>query len=186
MRFSFPRNRIVVSLCLVVILTLGLAASASADDVAGTSNITGGDLTLGAGDAPAVSATLNGTDQTVSDDFTISVNDFRGTGAGWNLQITSTAFSDGSHSLSNSASKITAMNVACDQGTCTNPTSAISYPLTVPADATAPTAVKLFNAVLNTGMGDFTVTPTFAVALPANTYAGNYSSTITLSLVTGP
>jgi hypothetical protein len=49
-----------------------------------------------------------------------------------------------------------------------------------------PTAVKLFNAAANTGMGAFTVTPTISVAIPANSYAGTYTSTVTVAVVSGP
>jgi hypothetical protein len=59
-------------------------------------------------------------------------------------------------------------------------------PVTVPADVTAPTAITFFNATADSGMGDFTVTPTYRVTIPANTYAGEYSSTITITVATGP
>jgi hypothetical protein len=63
----------------------------------------------------------------------------------------------------------------------------VSYPYSLPAGATtAPTATKLFNAPLGSGMGDQTVTPTWTLAIPANAYAGSYTSTWTLSLVSGP
>jgi hypothetical protein len=71
-------------------------------------------------------------------------------------------------------------------GTCTNPTNAITYPLTVPAGATAPTAVKLFNAALNTGLGRFTITPSINVTIPGNSFAGAYASTLTIAAVSGP
>jgi hypothetical protein len=35
-------------------------------------------------------------------------------------------------------------------------------------------------------MGKFTVTPTIQVAIPANTYAGTYTSTVTVAVVSGP
>jgi uncharacterized membrane protein len=35
-------------------------------------------------------------------------------------------------------------------------------------------------------MGKFTVTPTVQVAIPANTYAGTYTSTVTVAVVSGP
>jgi hypothetical protein len=35
-------------------------------------------------------------------------------------------------------------------------------------------------------MGKFTVTPTVDVTIPANTFAGSYSSTVTLAVVSGP
>jgi len=80
--------------------------------------------------------------------------------------------------------------VACDTGsTCTAATvlgSKVSYPYTLPAGATAPTATEMFDANTNTGMGNQTVTPTWALAIPANTYAGTYTSTWTVSLVSAP
>jgi hypothetical protein len=129
---------------------------------------------------------LNGTDQTKADDIDISVNDFTGSGDGWNLQITSTAFSDGSHSLVNTAMTITAVGAVCDGGDCTLPTNGIGYPFTVPADTVAPAAGKFFNAAIDSGMGDFTVSPTFQLAIPADTYAGDYESTVTITLATAP
>ena len=50
----------------------------------------------------------------------------------------------------------------------------------------APTAVKFFNAAANTGLGSFTVTPTVGVFVPSSTFAGSYSSTLTVSIVSGP
>ena len=89
--------------------------------------------------------------------------------------------------MSTSASTATAVSSTCAGGTtCTNPTNAITYPLAVPAGSSAPTAVKLFNAAANTGMGSFTVTPTVQVAIPANAYAGTYTSTVTVAVVSGP
>jgi hypothetical protein len=35
-------------------------------------------------------------------------------------------------------------------------------------------------------MGNFTVTPTIQVAIPSNTYAGTYTSTVTVAVVSGP
>ena len=71
-------------------------------------------------------------------------------------------------------------------GTCTNATNAITYPVTVPAAATAPAAVKVFNSAATTGLGRFTITPTVNVAIPGNSYAGTYTSTLTVAAVSGP
>ena len=117
------------------------------------------------------------------------MQDTRGTGAGWNLTMTSTTFSTGGGSpktLATNASSLTGVTSSCASGTCTNPSNAQTYPIAVPAAASAPTAVKFFNTTANNGMGQFTVTPTFSVAVPQNTFAGTYSSTVTLSVVTGP
>jgi len=62
----------------------------------------------------------------------------------------------------------------------------VAYPFPLPAAATAPTATRLYNVPAGTGMGDQTVTPKWTLAIPANAYAGTYTSTWTLSLVSGP
>ena len=53
----------------------------------------------------------------------------------------------------------TAPTVACDASvTCTVAATNITYPYTLPAGVTAPTATKLYNAGPDTGMGNQTVT----------------------------
>jgi hypothetical protein len=42
------------------------------------------------------------------------------------------------------------------------------------------------NAAVNTGLGDFTVTPTVGVSIPSNTFAGTYTSTITRAVASAP
>ena len=77
--------------------------------------------------------------------------------------------------------------MACDSGaSCTTATNAVSYPYTLPAAATAPTATKIFSAAANTGLGNQTVTLVFQLAIPASAFAGSYSSTWTYTLVSGP
>ena len=163
--------------------------SAGATNVTATATVNAGTLTLTSSAAPTVSATLNGTDQTPSYTAAMTAKDETGSGSGWNLTITSTQFSTGGatpHTLSTSASTMTGVTSSCAQGTCTNPTNSVTYPVSVPAGAVAPTAVKFFNAGATTGMGDFTVSPTVTVAIPANAYAGTYTSTVTLAVVSGP
>lgn len=77
---------------------------------------------------------------------------------------------------------VTDANVTCTPGG----TTTVSYPYSLPVATTAPIATKLFNAPAGTGMGDQPVTPTWALAIPANAYASNYTSTWTLSLVSAP
>jgi hypothetical protein len=80
-----------------------------------------------------------------------------------------------------------APGVACDSSvTCTTATNSITYPFVLPAGGTAPTAQKVYNAAANTGLGNQTVTAAFRLAIPANTYAGTYSSTWTYSLASAP
>jgi hypothetical protein len=151
--------------------------------------VTAGALSVATSAAPTFSANLASGDSTPTYTLPLTAVDTTGSGAGWNLTVTSTQFSTGGgspHLLATNASTITAVSSVCASGTCTNPTNAVTYPVVVPAGATPPTAVKFFNAAASTGLGSFTVTPTVGVFVPATTLAGSYSSTLTVSIVSGP
>jgi hypothetical protein len=137
------------------------------------------------------SATLNGLDQSVTTTQALDVGDATGSGTGWNITATSTTFTTGGGSprlLSTTATSLTgAPTDACDaSATCTLATNSVTYPYVLPAAGTAPTATKMYNAAANTGLGNQTVTPTWRLSVPANTFAGTYTSTWTISLVSGP
>jgi hypothetical protein len=152
-------------------------------------------VTVSAGSLAFVSApgnvtfpvTLNGVDQAPTQTQPIDVGDATGSGTGWNITATSTTFTTGTKNLSTTATTATGATVACDTSvTCTTATNTITYPYALPAATSAPVATKLFNGAANTGMGNQTVTPTWKVLVPANTSAGSYTSTWTISLVSGP
>jgi hypothetical protein len=131
--------------------------------------------------------TLDGSDQVATYTVPTTVTDATGSASGWNLTGTSTQFTTGSLTLSAAPSSVTGVTSSCVGGsTCTDPTNSVGYPLTVPAGATPPTAIKYFNAAVGTGAGEFTNTPSIDVAIPANARAGVYSSTLTLAAVSGP
>jgi hypothetical protein len=171
-----------------------LAALAPASALAATATVTGtvsaGTLSIATTATPSFSVTLDGTDKTGSYSVPTTVTDATGSGAGWNLTITSTQFTTGGGSpktLSTSASSLTGVTNSCVGGsTCTNPTNSVGYPVAVPAGSTPPTAVKYFNSAVNTGQGQFANTPSISVSVPANAYAGSYSSTLTVAAVSGP
>ena len=108
---------------------------------------------------------------------------------GWNETITSTAFSSGTHSLSLNASTIASTpTISCDTAfaNCTSATNSVSYPVSVPAGSSPPSAVKFVDAASGTGLGEFTITPTVTVTVPQNSFAGAYTSTLTIAIVSGP
>ena len=178
----------ITSSLAVAVAVLALAATALAGTVTATTTVTGaGSITLSHGATSSLSSTLDGSDQNVTYTVPLTLIDARGTGAGWNVTLTSTTFTTGVKSLATTASSITGITATCNGGgTCTAPTNAISYPLTVPAAATAPAAVKIFNAASATGLGRFTVTPTVSVTIPGNSFSGTYTSTLTVAAVSGP
>jgi hypothetical protein len=154
-----------------------------------TATLSAGSLAFVSG-PPAVSFTalLNGTNLAPIDAQALDVSDATGSGSGWNITATSTTFTTGSHTLATTATTIAdAPTVACDAlSTCTAATNSITYPYTLPAATSAPTATKLFDAAANTGIGNQTVTPTWTLSVPSGTLAGTYTSTWTFSLVSGP
>ncbi len=151
----------------------------------------GATLSVAGNGSPSFSLTLNGNDQTTTYTLPIQVVDARGlaVGGGWNVTVTSTQFSDGAgHTFPTTASTITGVTSACHTGsTCTLPTNSVSNSnLALPAGAGPPTAVKFYNAATATGLGRIDSNATVSVAIPANTIAATYTSTITVAIVAGP
>jgi hypothetical protein len=174
------RMTLLIGMTAVVLVA---ASAAVAGTLTTTATVTGtAGISLNLPSNPSITDTLDGTDQTVSYSPTLGVVDARGTGAGWNLQISATPFSDGAtHTLAQGT--VASVSQACKAGsTCTVAiSSGITYPLTI-----GTTAAKVFNAAVNTGLGKIDVTPTINVAIPGNAYAGTYTSTVTLAATTGP
>jgi hypothetical protein len=170
-------------------LLLGTAARAA---TVGVTAVVGAGSTLsvaGTG-SPSFALTLNGDDQTTTYTLPAQVVDARGLAAagGWHLTVTSTTFSDGAgHTFPTNASSITAVTSGCAAGsTCNLPTNSVTYPVAVPAGTVAPTANAFYNGASPTGRGRIDVSGTVSVSVPANTIAGTYSSTVTVSIVGGP
>ena len=133
------------------------------------------------------SVALNAYDRTVSQTATITADDETGSGGGWNVTATSTTFNAGSGKvLPATATRITGASVAAAAGNCSTPTNSVSYPVTLPAGPSPPTATRVYNAAANTGKGPSDITLTAVVTLPANTSAGTYTSTWTLTIASGP
>jgi hypothetical protein len=147
----------------------------------------GGSLSLV---SPATAAfpgiTLNGSSQSVTTNLAFTATDATGSAGGWSLTGTSTTFTTGVHTLPTTATTVTAASAAATAGTCRLPGNTIGYPVTLPAAATPPAPVKLFDASAGTGLGAAALTLTFGLTVPAGAFRGSYSSTWTFSLASGP
>jgi hypothetical protein len=182
------KRAVVLGSLLSALGLLGPAASLGATATV-TGNVTGSVLSAGTAATQSFSDNLDLGDQTPTYTVPMNVQETRGTGAGWNLTITSTQFSTGGGTpnlLATNASSLTGVTSVCASGTCTNPVNSTTYPVAVPAASAPPTAVKFFDVATNGGMGKFTITPTIGVFVPQNSFAGAYVSTLTLSIVSGP
>ena len=182
-------RRIVALLAVIGLLTATAAVvyaeTATVTITAGTLSVTKANVTLSG-------VVLDGTDQaatSASGSNSWAAEDARGTGVGWHLTIDATDFTDAGKTINISAAdqefKIQLLdgNIAVVAGN-TKPTSSVTSLMAIPE---APASALTFaSAGLNQGMGSYTLNPNFELEVPAATLAGNYSSTITVSAVSGP
>ncbi len=171
-------KRLITVTAVAIAATMAIAGAAFALGVTGT--VTGlAGIALDQGTAPTFSDTLNGSDQTVTYQPGLTVTDARGTGAGWHLTVAATSLTDGTHNL---AQSVSAIGQACASGsTCSLPTNSVTLPVAVGTSGTS-----FYSAAAAAGLGKVSVTPTVQVAIPGNSYAGTYNSTVTFAAVAGP
>jgi len=139
---------------------------------------------------------------TASADQQLTVDDSSGTGAGWHITVSATTFTTGTHTLpdtgiiivTGSVSSLTSADpgVAC-AGSCILPANTTAYPVSIDTAASSPPASTLYDASAGTGVGSITVGGSDAadpigwwVLVPVTAYAGSYTSTVTLTLASGP
>ncbi len=133
---------------------------------------------------PGVTIAAAGSTSTTTGNIT--VGDLRGTGAGWQVDATSTTFTAGGHALPTTATTVTGASSSNGAPTCASPVNFVGYPVTLPAGSTPPAPAQLYNATANSGEGNQTVTLNFSVAIPGYAYSGSYSSTWTFTVASGP
>ncbi len=206
-RFALSFIEVVMSSTLIMLLVLStatpvLAVGCTADGVTTCSyDLSGEGLTPVYGTVTVSPITLNGKDQTLTITLPVDITDQDG--AGWNIQVAMQPFVSGAHELPTMMS--VAITGACDSGSsCSLPNGATPSPgtpvaltpstLSITAQNGTPAAhlARVISTASNGsgayyGMGSMTMTATLTATLLAkNTYAGTYSSTILVSVVSGP
>ncbi|HEV8462954.1 MAG TPA: WxL domain-containing protein [Gaiellaceae bacterium] len=170
-------------LALIAFATFTVTSIAAAATYTATATLTGSTgFGLSLPTNASLSTTLDGSDQIVTYAPLLGVSDGRGSGAGWNLSVASTAFDDGAgHTLA--PGEVASVAQSCHAGNaCTIAvTQGITYPVPIGS-----TATKFFNAASGTGLGNLDVRPTFNVIVPGDAYSGSYAATLTLAIASGP
>jgi hypothetical protein len=133
------------------------------------------------------SISLNGADQTPTYALAFTVTNTAATkNDGWRVSASATQFTNGTKTFPATASSVVgvAATGACSGTPCTAvlPSGTVAYPVTLPNSG----GIPIYSAALNSGSGTNSLTATVQVAAPANIYAGTYTSTVTLQIVTGP
>jgi hypothetical protein len=182
----FAGRRPLRALAAATVLAGALVVPAFADSVtvsgtvAGTpAGMTSSNLTPSFG-----TATLNGTTQTISSAaFGLDITDNSGTLSGWKVTVDGPALSSATHPTYTPLAATAASGTATQTSTGgTMPTN--SAAATVPLDGTTHT---LFNAAAGSGMGEFTLAPTFTVTIPTSAGAAtDYSSAVTVAFANSP
>lgn len=174
-----------IALIVLAVTAFGVLAETA------TIDITGGSLSVTTAPIALSDVALTGTDTTASSAATANTwtaVDPTGSGDGWNLTIESSDFTAGEHSIDisegdqNFTIQLLQDDVDVVNGN-TDPVSQATAPMLIP-DSGAPS--KFLIAAVTTGMGTYTLTPSFVLEVPAETYAGAYSATVTVSINAGP
>ena len=129
--------------------------------------------------------TLDGDPHTVDGSTSAWRADATGETGGWNVTVSSTDFDNGSGktiAVSNFKIRLLDANIAWVSG------DDINMPVSTQTTFTAlgGTGLKIASAGVGNGNGVYDMTPDFRLTVPAETYAGNYSATVTVSISVGP
>ena len=127
---------------------------------------------------------LDGSTQTVTGSTSPWRADGTGETGGWNITVASTDFSNGAGktiAVSNFQVRLLDSNIVVVSGDTSGPASTQTTFATLSG-----TALKIASAAVGEGDGIYDLTPDFRLTVPAETYTGNYTATVTIVISAGP
>jgi len=128
--------------------------------------------------------TLNGAPQTVNGSTSAWRADALGETGGWKLTVSSTDFDNGGGKtipVTNFQIRLLDANIVWVSGNPNEPTSSQTT-----FTALSGTALKIASAAAGQGEGVYDITPDFRLTVPAETYADDYTATVTVDISAGP
>ncbi len=172
---------------LLSVMTLAAAVAAIAAPVAaeGIITITGQDLSVTPQLVTFENKSLTGLEQ-VSNGTTPAwmAKDPTGLGKGWNVQIAAGDFTSVEGKIIPIAgAKMTLLDAAI------NPSDKVTSPKPVSdmgSGNVLGAAQRILHADTDKGMGEYSFVPTFSLVIPADTYAGAYTSVFTVTIAALP
>jgi hypothetical protein len=128
--------------------------------------------------------TLGGSDQTVDGSTSAWRADAAGESGGWNVTVSSGDFSNGESqtiAVSNFQIRLLDANIVRVSGDVNGPVSTQTT-----FTALSGTPLKIASAAVGDGNGVYDLTPDFRLMVPAESYAGSYTATVTVDIISGP
>jgi hypothetical protein len=135
--------------------------------------------------ADFASLTLSGFAQTTTAHMgTFTVTDSRGNGVGWNVTVQASQFTYGSRTLPLGSVSMPQPSVAKGSPLSTGLPTMLAGPYLIDGVS----SIKIASAANDGGgQGSYIFTPgPLTLNVPAKTYAGTYTSTVTVSVISGP
>jgi hypothetical protein len=159
---------------VLALLPLGSAMAAPGDTVV-TFTLGGGSLDV----TPAASAALTdgapGAASVSGSLGPVTISDTRGSTAGWVLSAKSTTFTDGAGSISD--------GVSYASGAATGKTGIVTPTTDGPTSIMGAVVVPVAAGTAASGNNTASYTPTLTVSLPESALAGDYTGTVTTSVL---
>jgi hypothetical protein len=181
-----------IVLPLSAVVALAATTAASAEPVVLQLTVSPGSLSL----VPTsvrlsqLRVKLDGRDHALTSGVGLMLLDSTGSGSGWHVMATSTMVVTNGHRRPRplrDALTVTKATIRCAPGgSCIAPRNSIRYPLVVPAGATPPPPVRVLQAAADSGLGRFTVVLGLRLKVPGSARSGEYSTTLLLSVASGP
>jgi hypothetical protein len=190
------RSRISRRLCgqiagglMALVVGLGFAGGALAGNTVSTT-VTGGTLSASIADLALPSVAYSHTDVTKTGIMTLTADDSSGTNAGWNVQVIASNFvysgAYGGTNIPNTNFALTSAAAPIKlQGQGVSTSNGPMVPSASPL-GTLNVARKVVQADVNHGKGEYSQALGVSLLVPADSVAGTYTSTLTVTITAGP
>ena len=159
-------------------------AAAAALVAAGALVLEASGLTITTASISFPDVTLDGTDQTVNGSTSAWRADAAGESGGWNVTVAATDFDNGAGktiAVANFEVRLLDADIVLVSGDTNKPTSTQTT-----FTSLSGSALKIASAASGEGDGVYDLTPGFRLTVPAETYSGSYTATVTVAISAGP
>ncbi|MCU1568605.1 MAG: hypothetical protein JWQ56_3542 [Pseudarthrobacter sp.] len=179
---SFTYKALAVGAVTAAAIVVSPAAFAADSDVA--VSVTGGLRTASFADASLTPVATSHSATTSNGSLVLTADDSTGTGAGWTVTASVSDFAySGVHS---GGTDISAANFTIAPSTVSSVAGQDTTGLTVGAGGSLDTPRTVLSADVNSGMGTYSQAVSAALNVPADSFVGTYTGTLTTNMTAGP